>query len=52
MPLVGVGLLYRSGYFRQTLDPDGGQRERYPATDWSTCRSPTRATPDGGAGWS
>lgn len=35
VPLVGVGLLYRSGYFRQALGPDGGQRERYPATDWA-----------------
>ncbi len=35
VPLVGVGLLYRGGYFRQALGPDGGQRERYPATDWS-----------------
>jgi starch phosphorylase len=35
VPLVGVGLLYRDGYFRQALGPDGGQRERYPATDWS-----------------
>ncbi len=35
VPLVGVGLLYRKGYFRQALGPDGGQRERYPATDWS-----------------
>ena len=35
VPLVGVGLLYRSGYFHQALGPDGGQRERYPATDWS-----------------
>ena len=32
VPLVGVG--YRSGYFRQSLGPDGGQRERYSATDW------------------
>jgi glycogen phosphorylase len=35
VPLVGVGLLYRGGYFRQALGPDGGQREQYPATDWS-----------------
>ena len=35
VPLVGVGLLYRGGYFRQSLGPDGGQRERYPETDWS-----------------
>ena len=34
-PWSGVGLLYRSGYFRQALGPDGGQRERYPATDWA-----------------
>jgi glycogen phosphorylase len=35
VPLVGVGLLYRGGYFRQSLGPDGGQRERYPETDWA-----------------
>jgi len=28
--LVGVGLLYRHGYFRQQLDADGWQGERYP----------------------
>jgi starch phosphorylase len=33
VPLVGVGLLYRYGYFRQELDPDGWQQERYPALD-------------------
>lgn len=33
VPLVGVGLMYGNGYFRQALGPDGGQRERYPATD-------------------
>ena len=31
VPLVGVGLLYRHGYFRQSLDADGWQQERYPA---------------------
>ena len=35
VPLVGVGLAYRGGYFRQSLGPDGGQRERYPETDWA-----------------
>ena len=30
LPLVGIGLLYRHGYFRQLLDADGWQRERYP----------------------
>jgi glycogen phosphorylase len=33
LPLVGVGLLYRQGYFRQQLNPDGWQEERYPALD-------------------
>jgi starch phosphorylase len=33
MPLVGVGLLYREGYFRQYLDKDGWQQESYPETD-------------------
>jgi starch phosphorylase len=28
--MVGVGLLYRHGYFRQYLDTDGWQHERYP----------------------
>ena len=30
LPLVGIGLLYRHGYFRQLLDHDGWQREQYP----------------------
>ncbi len=33
VPLVGVGLLYRHGYFRQNLDADGWQQERYPLLD-------------------
>src|SRR3954451_15698902 len=33
LPLVAVGLLYRHGYFRQDLDGDGRQLERYPAAD-------------------
>jgi starch phosphorylase len=47
VPLVGVGLLYRSGYFRQSLGPDGGQRERYPATDWSDLPLIDQLGPDG-----
>ncbi|WP_217915174.1 alpha-glucan family phosphorylase [Miltoncostaea marina] len=47
VPLVGVGLLYRSGYFRQTLGPDGGQRERYPDTDWADLPIADQAGPDG-----
>ena len=34
IPLVGVGLLYQQGYFRQYLTPDGWQQERYPANDF------------------
>ena len=33
LPLVGVGLLYRNGYFRQFLDADGWQQETYPETE-------------------
>src|SRR5256714_5388285 len=33
VPLVGVGLFYRQGYFRQALNTDGWQQERYPTLD-------------------
>src|SRR5438067_6097438 len=33
VPLVGVGLFYERGYFRQALDETGWQRERYPLND-------------------
>jgi glycogen phosphorylase len=33
VPVVGVGLLYRSGYFRQSLSRDGWQLETYPVID-------------------
>src|SRR5271157_4785122 len=33
VPVVGVGLLYRHGYFTQSLSADGWQTERYPADD-------------------
>lgn len=36
IPLVGVGLLYQKGYFRQYLNPDGWQQERYPINDFYT----------------
>jgi len=36
IPLVGVGLLYQSGYFRQYLNPDGWQQETYPVNDFHT----------------
>ena len=35
-PLIGLGLLYQQGYFRQFLNPDGWQQERYPMNDFYT----------------
>ncbi|MDR0402224.1 MAG: alpha-glucan family phosphorylase [Treponema sp.] len=34
LPLVGIGLLYRQGYFTQVLNADGFQQESYPENDW------------------
>jgi starch phosphorylase len=36
VPLVGVGLLYRGGYFRQGLDDEGRQTEAYQSVDPET----------------
>ncbi|MCU1669656.1 MAG: glgP [Blastococcus sp.] len=33
VPLIGVGLLYRAGYFAQSLSANGWQLERYPSLD-------------------
>jgi starch phosphorylase len=33
LPFVGVGLFYRHGYFRQTIDADGHQEHAYPDYD-------------------
>jgi glycogen phosphorylase len=33
VPVVGVGLLYQQGYFRQIIDADGIQRALYPYND-------------------
>ena len=48
VPMVGVGLLYRSGYFRQTVDGDGYQQHFYPVYDFA--RLPVRPVqaPTGG----
>jgi len=35
LPLVGVGLLYSQGYFRQYLNADGWQQEAYPNYDYA-----------------
>jgi starch phosphorylase len=33
VPIVGVGLFYATGYFRQSLNRDGWQQETYPVLD-------------------
>jgi glycogen phosphorylase len=33
VPIVGVGLFYRHGYFRQSLSREGWQTEHYPVND-------------------
>ncbi|OYO19289.1 glycogen phosphorylase [Enemella dayhoffiae] len=46
VPIIGVGLLYRHGYFRQSLDASGWQQERYPTLD-SNALPVTQLTEDG-----
>ena len=33
VPVIGVGLLYQQGYFRQLIDQDGAQQALYPYND-------------------
>nr|WP_201761646.1 alpha-glucan family phosphorylase [Nonomuraea sp. K271] len=33
VPILAVGLLYRHGYFTQSLSPEGWQQEHYPSLD-------------------
>ena len=44
VPIIGVGLLYDSGYFRQSLSADGWQLEQYPSLDSQGL--PIKALPD------
>lgn len=44
LPFVGVGLLYRSGYFSQAIDADGIQQHIYP--DYDFTRLPVRPAMD------
>ena len=39
VPIIGVGLLYRHGYFQQSLSREGWQQETYPVLDPDGCRS-------------
>jgi starch phosphorylase len=36
IPLCGMSLMYREGYFRQYLNAEGWQQERYPENDFFT----------------
>lgn len=36
VPIIGVGLLYGAGYFRQALSQEGSQMESYPELDFAT----------------
>jgi starch phosphorylase len=47
LPLVGVGLMYREGYFRQYLTVDGWQQERYPENDFFNLPLIPETTADG-----
>ena len=49
VPVVGVGLLYSQGYFRQELDRDGAQRALYPFNDPG--QLPVRPVRDGNGDW-
>ena len=44
LPLIGVGLMYRKGYFRQTIDADGHQEHAYP--DYELARLPIQRVLD------
>ena len=47
LPLMGVSLMYRQGYFRQYLNVDGWQQERYPENDFFNLPLIARLNPDG-----
>ncbi len=48
MPFVGVGLLYRQGYFQQTIDSEGNQHVTYSDSDFDDLPV-TLVTDDAGA---
>ncbi len=48
VPVVGVGLLYQKGYFRQVIDRDGNQQVRFPYNDPAQLPITPVRSPDGG----
>ncbi len=49
VPMVGIGILYQEGYFRQLLDRNGWQIEAYPYNDPTAL--PIRPLNDASGGW-
>ena len=47
VPVVGVGLLYQQGYFRQFIDADGNQTALYPYNDPGQMQITAVRDPDG-----
>jgi starch phosphorylase len=47
LPFIGIGLLYRKGYFHQTIDADGHQEHAYPDYDLSRLPVSRAQGPDG-----
>ncbi len=47
LPLVGVGIAFSKGYFRQSLDIEGWQTERYPPNEWRDLPVSPALTPEG-----
>ncbi len=47
VPIVGVGLFYRAGYFRQSISRDGWQEESYPVLDPDGLPMRVLRNPDG-----
>jgi starch phosphorylase len=48
VPVIGVGLLWQQGYFRQVLDGDGAQQEVYPYNDPTSLPIQPVLSPSGG----
>ena len=49
VPVIGVGLLYQEGYFRQIIDAEGMQQELYPNND--PAMMPVEPVLHGERGW-
>jgi len=49
VPLIGVGLFYRAGYFRQSISREGWQEESYPVVDPDGLPMRVLRDPDGSA---